>query len=187
MRQLPALPLTLLLACATAACASDAGRFRHELVSANSATAVLQAHCPLPGDKLRAERSSDAPLPPPPSIRRALAARDGETIRHRRVRLLCGPAVFSDADNWYVPERLAPGMNATLEESDTPFGRVVARLRPIRRTLATKADHGQHFLSVTAVLIAANGQPISGVIEHYRRAVLVRDLRPAPLPPPPPN
>jgi len=173
----------LLLAFAATACASDAGRFRHELLAADSATAVLQAHCPVAGEKIRAERDTDTNVPAPPAILGALAVQPGETIRHRRVRLMCGPLLYSAADNWYVPERLAPAMNATLNGSDTPFGRVVAPLKPTRTTLAAKRHSGPVFLSVTAVLIAANGQPISGVIENYQKAL----LRPAPRQPRPLN
>ncbi len=176
------LPL-LLLAIATTGCASDAARFRHELLAADSATAVLQTHCPLAGEKIRAERDAETAAPAPPAILRALAVHPSETIRHRRVRLMCGPHLYSAADNWYVPERLTAAMNAALDGSDTPFGRVVAPLKPGRTTLTAKRHSGPAFLSVSAVLIAANGQPISGVIENYQRAV----LRPAPHLPRPLN
>lgn len=178
MKVLPA----LLLLCATTACASDAGRFRRELLAADSATAVLQAHCPLTGEKIRAEREAGAPLPPPVEIQRALALRPGETIRHRRVKLMCGTQLYSAADNWYVPERLSTDMNSMLDGSETPFGRVVAPLKPKRTTLDAMRHPGPAFLSVTAVLIAANGQPISGVIENYQRAILTPAPRPSRLP-----
>ena len=31
-------------------------------------------------------------------------------VKHRRVELRCGAYLFSEADNWYVPERLTPEM-----------------------------------------------------------------------------
>ena len=44
--------------------------------------------------------------------------------------------MLSQADNWYVPGRLTPDMNAQLDGSDTPFGKVVAPLHFQRHTIA---------------------------------------------------
>jgi len=57
-----------------------------------------------------------------------------EPIKFRQVELACGDRVLSIANNWYVPSRLAPAMNQTLETTDTPFGRVVADKKPFRRS-----------------------------------------------------
>lgn len=57
-------------------------------------------------------------------------------MKYRRVQLRCGTRVLSEADNWYVPSRLTPEMNATLEATETPFGKAVATLEPYRRTFA---------------------------------------------------
>ena len=45
---------------------------------------------------------------------------------------------LSEADNWYVPGRLTEEMNHLLEETEAPFGKVVAALHPFRRTFETK-------------------------------------------------
>ena len=45
---------------------------------------------------------------------------------------------MSEADNWYVPARLTPEMNAFLDTTDTPFGKAVRPLQPYRKTLEAK-------------------------------------------------
>lgn len=153
-----------------AAAPPDAAAFRAAVVSADSATAILQQQCP--DDRIRAVRKPMARKAPPRSIRMALTLKDRETLRYRRVRLMCGDTLFSDADNWYVPTRLTPDMNATLEGSDTPFGRVIAPLKATRQTLGVRAGQGPRLFTVSAVLTSAAGTPLSGVVERYQRAVL---------------
>lgn len=131
--------------------------------------------------------------------RRALDIRPDEPVVYRRVELACGTHVLSQADNWYVPSRLTPAMNAALQSSDIPFGRVVAPLHPRRQTIAVKifwqplphgwemgpppADRHAQKLVIPpllfehrAVLYAADGKPISEVDESYRAEIL--DFRP---------
>lgn len=118
-----------------------------------------------------------------------------EPIIYRRVDLTCGTHILSQADNWYVPSRLTPAMNAALQATDTPFGRVVGPLHPHRRTLSVKilwhplpqdwdmappqADHRKHALAIPpllfehrALVYAADGKPISEVDETYRSDIL---------------
>lgn len=59
-------------------------------------------------------------------------------VKYRRVQLYCGDHLLSEADNWYVPDRLSAAMNRLLDETDTPFGKAVLPLAPYRRTFATK-------------------------------------------------
>ncbi len=59
-------------------------------------------------------------------------------MKYRRVELACGQRILSEADNWYVPTRLSPEINAILETTDTPFGRAVRDLKPIRETFAVE-------------------------------------------------
>lgn len=162
-----------LILLALAATLPDATIFRTAVLSADSATAVLQQHCP--HGRIRAVRKPVARKAPPPTIRMALTLRNGETLRYRRVRLMCGDTLFSDADNWYVPERLTPDMNATLEGSDTPFGRVIAPLKATRQTLGARAGQGRRLFTVSALLTSDTGLPLSGVVERYQRAVLHHD------------
>jgi chorismate-pyruvate lyase len=144
--------------------------FRTELLAANSATAVLQAHCPTA--MIKAERSKRTQKPAPDTVRARLLLTGGDTIRHRRVRLKCGGRTYSAADNWYVPERLTPEMNRQLNSSDTPYGRAIAPLKATRQTLTVSEPNGRHFLVVTAVLTSGGGAPLSVVVESYRRTIL---------------
>jgi hypothetical protein len=63
----------------------------------------------------------------------------GETIHYRQVRLMRGSLPLVAAENWFVPQRLAAGMNDLLQTTDAPFGTVIAPLHPSRRTLAARA------------------------------------------------
>lgn len=117
-------------------------RLNAAVLSSDSATATLRAWCAehgLAGDPtIRAERDATVVRPPSPETARRLAVGGPEQVRHRFVRLRCGPVLLSEADNWYVPERLTAEMNRVLETTDTPFGTVVAALRPTRRTEAVE-------------------------------------------------
>ncbi|MBV1830310.1 hypothetical protein HNW77_05570 [Komagataeibacter sp. AV436] len=75
------------------------------------------------------------PDPVPARVRADLGVSATQPVRHRQVRLACGPYVLSVADNWYVPGLLTPQMNATLEGTDTSFGHVVAPLDFTRERL----------------------------------------------------
>jgi chorismate-pyruvate lyase len=127
-------------------------------------------------------------------VRKTLGVGPGEPVRYRRVDLACGDKVLSQADNWYLPARLTPDMNAALDTTDTPFGRAVAALDFRRRTLSARLidpplapgwemrppappsrdrlrlppDLLQH----RAVLTTPDGRPFSLVVETYRREVL---------------
>jgi hypothetical protein len=70
--------------------------------------------------------------------RRRLHVAPQDAVRYRRVRLLCGSQVLSEADNWYVPGRLTADMNKQLDTTDTPFGKVVRPLEPYRQTFSVK-------------------------------------------------
>ncbi|MYN03135.1 hypothetical protein GTP41_13620 [Pseudoduganella sp. DS3] len=100
-------------------------------------------------------------------------------VKHRRVHLYCGDHLMSEADNWYVPSRLSAEMNRLLEETDTPFGKVVQPLAPYRRTFAARnlwAADAQEVPAALfehrAVLYTAAHQPIAEVRESYQRGVL---------------
>ena len=94
-------------------------------------------------------------------------------VKYRRVQLYCGPHLFSEADNWYVPSRLTPEMNRLLDETDTPFGKVVQPLSPYRRTFASRMLLSPTALfEHSAVLYNADQQPIAEVRESYQRGTL---------------
>jgi hypothetical protein len=85
---------------------------------------------------------------------------------------------LSEAQNWYVPARLTPAMNAVLDTSDTPFGTVVAPLHITRRTLAADMlwRHGAKpppaLFRHRALVLDGAGRPIAEVIETYQRAAV---------------
>jgi hypothetical protein len=169
-----------------------------DLLSRDSATAVLQAMCDrrdTEAPKIRA-RQVEAPdnLQAANAARRQLGAAASEPVRHRRVELMCGEVVLSRADNWYLPARLTAQMNIDLESTERPFGVVVRPLGFQRRTLSARLlfnplppgweaqDPAQldlplaapaEVLQHRAVLQTPDGRPFSLLIETYSDRVLV--------------
>jgi hypothetical protein len=140
------------------------------ILAGESASAALNDWCAGHGlPALHADRTPGATKTPSRAVRHALAAAPGETVRYRRVTLACGTTAVSEADNWYLPDRLTPDMNRRLETSDAPFGLVVRPLGFTRRTLATRVLHGG--LEIRAVLITTAGAPFSYVVEDYTGVV----------------
>lgn len=159
-----------------------------ELRSCDSATLVLErwcrAHLPvLERMPLVARTVRRAAAVPPEAQGGRLRAAAGEPVRHRRVRLACGTLVLSEADNWYLPGRLAPAMNRILETTEVPFGRVVRGLRFRRRLLEAERlwrpaeDDARgippHVLRHHALLVDAAGAPLCELVETYTRAALL--------------
>jgi hypothetical protein len=172
-----------------------------QLLGSSSATATLEGWC---GEhhmaspaRLVAELVRGADKPVTDEQRRVLQVEEGETVKYRRVRLACGTHVLSEADNWYVPGRLTAEMNRLLETTDTPFGRAVAGLHPVRQTLSAEllwsplpagdlqvgreapAAGGGGALAIPtalfrhrAVLYDDRRRPFSEVVETYTSAVL---------------
>jgi len=117
-------------------------------------------------------------------------------VKYRRVQLRCGDRVLSEADNWYVPDRLTAAMNRLLDTTGTPFGRVVQPLEPYRRTFDVKllwsplpdgwergsiaASPGtagvltipEALFEHRAILYTREHQPFSEVDEVYQRQLL---------------
>lgn len=133
------------------------------LLAGESATSVLRA---LFGDPVSITRLGGDDPGMPGALRREAA---GSAAVHRRVRLSAGGRPVSSADLWYLPERLGPGMREVLARTDTPFGDVVAPLRPYRETLVARicAAGEAHALEHEAVLRAASGVAIAAVRECY--------------------
>jgi chorismate-pyruvate lyase len=170
-----------------------------DLLAAHSATLTLEQWCldhHLAADaKVHAQRIEGAEKPLSIEQRERLHLAANEPVKYRRVALVCGTHVLSEADNWYVPGRLTPEMNRLLETTDTPFGRVVQPLRPTREnfasilhwrplekgweTAAPVPDHPERLLEVPehvlehrALLFNTAHEPFSEVDENYTRAVL---------------
>ena len=168
-----------------AAMAGLVAALQARILSGHSATAVLEAWCAERGlsaePHLVARRIPRTDKPLDPAQRRRLGLAPDEPVRYRRVRLVCGTHVLSEADNWYVPGRLTPAMNAALDETDAPFGRVVRPLEPTRRNVAVRplrdpdaAAPGPEdpLFAVDAVLATGAGLPFCEVVETYLGAVL---------------
>jgi hypothetical protein len=166
-----------------------------ELLSHDSATAVLQAWCDAHGPggvRILADRVKGVDQPPPPEAVAALGLKPGQAVRFRHVRLTCGDKVLSEADNWYLPERLTPQMNGTLDGTDTPFGVVVRPLDFRRRNLGAQLLYRPlepgwearaptappagpapaQVLRHTAILTTPDGAPLSFVAETYTGAAI---------------
>lgn len=169
-----------------------------ELLSRDSATATLQRWCDLHGGGARiiARRPTVDAKPAGDAERRDLRVGPGEPVAYRRVELACGDRVLSEADNWYLPARLTPEMNTTLNTTQTPFGVVVRPLDFRRRTLSATPlfqplpagweddkpapDRSGAVMTVPrqilqhrAVLSTPDGAPFSLVVETYTDQILV--------------
>lgn len=170
-----------------------------DLLSHPSATLTLERWCGthhLATDaKVVARVVKGANKPLPDGAREQLGIGADESVRYRQVQLVCGGLVLSEADNWYVPARLTEAMNRELDDSDTPFGKVVQALHFRRQTLAAELlwsplpagwdagaplpaathralDIPAHVLQHRAVLVSADNRPFSLVVESYTSNVL---------------
>jgi chorismate-pyruvate lyase len=169
------------------------------LLSHDSATLTLEHWCDVhrlaSPARIVAVRVPDSQKPVSPEQRRELGVTPAEPIRYRRVRLLCGTVVLSEADNWYVPGRLTAEMNKLLDSTDVPFGRVVQALHFQRRTLSSTQlwfplPEGwemnpippsaasavltipSELLQHRALLTLPDGTPFSEVVETYTAGIL---------------
>jgi len=145
--------------------------------SGMSATQVLTEWCARLGladpPVIRAVLEPSSPKAAGDVTRRLLAAAPTERVRYRRVRLVCGTHVLSEAENWYLPSRLTPDMNRRLDGTDTPFGVVVAPLSFHRQTQAVQFLSGAvGVMRVRALLISGAGAPFSLVVETYGRDLI---------------
>jgi hypothetical protein len=177
--------IAILTAGALSACTSPQSLqlrdFERVLASDHSATAALTSWC-------RSRRIADPPViaaqrvkgeapPTPPAILALLQPGPAERIAYRHVRLTCGAAVLSVAQNWYLADRLSAEMNHTLDTTDMPFGRVIAELGFTRERL--DSAHGRTadcpadtILMQHALLRLPDGRPVSAVVECYSSANL---------------
>jgi chorismate-pyruvate lyase len=170
-----------------------------DLLSHDSATLTLEHWCDVhrlaSPARIVAVRVRDSEKAVSPEQRRELGVTPAEPIRYRRVRLLCGTVVLSEADNWYVPSRLTVDMNKLLDSTDVPFGRVVQALHFRRQTLSATQlwfplpegwemnsiapSHAPAVLAIPsellqhrALLILPDGTPFSEVVETYTAGIL---------------
>src|ERR1700692_1349509 len=77
-----------------------------DLLSHDSATLTLERWCDVhrlaSPPRIVALRVPDVDKPPTSEQRRELGITPTESVRYRRVKLMCGAVVLSEADNWYV-------------------------------------------------------------------------------------
>jgi len=164
--------LGAVLLSATPAFADDAvGRLQAGLAAAPSATQFLTGECArrklADPPAIRAVRVQ-AVTPDIPGVRKALAVDANEPLRYRRVLLICGTHILSEASNWYVPGRLTPVENNMLDTTETSFGTVVKAQNFHREVLESKAvNEPGVVLRVIAVLKTPDGRPFSFVSENY--------------------
>ncbi len=171
-----------------------------EVLASRSATLILEGWCR--DHQLAKEPAIVAQIvrgvakPPTAEQRHRLQVTPQAEVKYRRVRLRCGDRILSEADNWYVPDRLTAEMNRLLETTGAPFGKVVQPLEPYRQTFAVKLlwsplpdgwERGSIALSPRttrlltipdalfehrAVLYTREHQPFSEVDEVYQKQLL---------------
>lgn len=166
-------------------------RLHHALLRASSATRVLEEWCTTylgaSEPRIAVDVATRLSVPADESVRSRLKVDDAGRIAYRRVRLIWEDRVLSEADNWYVPERLTVRMNTALEASTEPFGRVIAALKPYRTNVRASVLWQPDSQSATpeqpivvpdeilrheALLYSLRGDPLAEVHERYRRDVL---------------
>lgn len=151
------------------------------LMSFPTATSALAAWISARGmgsDTIRAKVMSEA-------YDNAGATHKG-AIATRRVRLVCGPRVLSEATIVYRAYVLPDEMRNQLHSTDLPFGAVVEPLGPYRRTTFARAMPAQKTLSsddpvraftpileLHATVLTANHGPIARVHEVYSADLLM--------------
>jgi chorismate-pyruvate lyase len=148
-----------------------------DLLTHDSATETLRRWCSArhmaDPPKIVAERILGHDKPADAEVRRRLRAGPSEAIRYRRVALVCGRRVLSNADNWYRPGRLTDAMNTELDTTNHPFGAVVRPLAFHRVTLSARLIASPDaVLRHVALLETADGAPFSLVVETYTPAIL---------------
>jgi chorismate-pyruvate lyase len=170
-----------------------------ELLSHDSATATLEHWCGehrlAASTSVTAQRVKGVDRPANDEQRKLLQVGSNDTVRYRRVKLFCGGVELSEADNWYVPGRLTSEMNAQLNASDIPFGKVIRPLHFQRHTISATLlwqplppgwengspipEDGSGPLQVPAAVLEhrallslPDGTPISEVVETYTNQVV---------------
>ena len=112
------------------------------ILGSRSATASLEKWCQdhaLASDpRIVARPVPSVGRAPDDEQRRRLEVNANDEVKYRKVQLVCGTRVLSEAENWYVPGRLTPEMNRLLETTQAPFGRVIQSLEPYRVTFAVE-------------------------------------------------
>jgi len=112
------------------------------LCASCTVTAVLDRWCANDGlasePLVHARLIKDVEKPISPEQRQRLQIGPEEEVTYRHVELSCGGHVLAEADNWYVPSRVGAAINRVLTTTDSPFGRAVQSLKPVRENLSVE-------------------------------------------------
>lgn len=156
--------------------------FEAQLARYDSATVALGEWCEArrissPATIIASDRRQVSSNDPPAKMRRLLDIDSGQRFTMRHVHLDCGGKTLSIAWNWYVPSRLTPEMNAALESSTLPFGKVVAPLKFRREAMETVKGPADNCPADTisthlARLRLPDGRPLAYLVECYTAANL---------------
>jgi len=176
------LPFAMLIEAVAAAQMTPVERLNAELLAARTATQVLESRCAALGlanpPRVRAEVKRGRVVASASPARTRLKVGKGEMLGYRRVRLMCGDHLLSEATNWYVASRLTPEMNTALDTSDAPFGRVILPLSPRRETYGSWTARPGRIPAAgvvvrhRAIVLDGAGRPLAAVVEHYQRVLL---------------
>jgi hypothetical protein len=111
-----------------------------ELLTSESEKETLARWCVshrlVSNPQIAIERVLDAEELPTAAQRTMLDTSAKESVRHRKVRVFCGSAVLLEADDWYLPSRVSPQVNALIESTELPLERAVQIAYFRRRTLS---------------------------------------------------
>ena len=171
----------------TAQSLAEVSALRDEIGKAASATAVLDRWCVshhmAPEGAVIAEKIANKPVSATAQLRRTLRLKEWDRVQ-RHVRLRCGGHILSVARLWYVPARLPASMEASLQQTGTPFGKVIAPLHLNRQSAGSSsawlpkgggptAKTPPRILFLQRALMSrADGLPIAYVVEDYQRGLL---------------
>ena len=89
-----------------------------------------------------------------------------ERMAVRRVRLVRGSLGLSEADNWFILDRIPRETRRLLLVSDLPFGTAIRDLRPSRRTYFVRFASAPPEAGVSPDEYLANLEPSAPVLEH---------------------
>lgn len=167
---------------------AEISALRDEIGMAASATQVLDRWCTshhmAPAGAVIAEKIANKTVPATARLRRMLQLTASDRVQLRHVRLRCNGHILSVARLWYVPSRLPASIEASLQQTETPFGKVVAPMHLGRQSAgsssawlpkegAPTAKTPPHILfSQRALMSRAAGLPIAYVVEDYQRGLL---------------
>jgi hypothetical protein len=158
-----------------------------EALASRSSTLLLEKWCRdhqlADEPKIVADVARGVGKIPTAEQRQRLQVTPQDEVKYRRVQLRCGNRILSEAENWYVPDRLTADMNRLLATTGTPFGKVVQPLEPYRQTFAVKLlwsplPDGWERGSIVASAGTAGVLPIPDALFEHRAVLYTREHKP---------